>query len=320
MQGRRCVCHHLHRRSVRPQPPPILTAAATATACHVSAACAGFPNCGDTLSFTPNLLGGFAPYLNVTTDKYGNESAWAAAAVGRLRARGFNMVSGWTATVVEQAAGAANMYYSHLLDLGVTWPYAWSRGLDYDVWTSNFTEQVASIAAREVPPRANDSNLTFWQSDNEINWGAVGLACYLRYPAAQPGNGVVLAWLQQRYTTVAALDVAWNISAAGWSDIVNYLDSPSLDKAAFSADDADWQGVVSGQYHKARGLLLCRLRIGASAVASDNAGSRSPAGVCHRHSPIRHQPSVFGRETGRVIAADHCCGCTLCGPVRPAQL
>lgn len=210
---------------------------------------AGFKNCGDTLSFTPALLGGFAPYLNVTLDKYSNESAWAAAAIARLQRLQFNMISGWSATVAEVAAASAGLYYSHLLDFGVTWPYAWSKGLDWDVWSSNFTSQVATIAAREVAPRASDPFLMFWQSDNEVNWGAVGLACYLSFPAAQPGNGAVLAWLQKRYgNSIAALNAAWNITATSFADVVNHLQAPGLNKAAFNADDADFQGVVAQQY------------------------------------------------------------------------
>jgi hypothetical protein len=76
--------------------------------------------CGDSLNFGGTLQ--YAPYYNVTQDKYnGNETAWAAASIGRLQAVGFNGISGWSARVAEEAAARAGVYYFHLLDIGVTW-------------------------------------------------------------------------------------------------------------------------------------------------------------------------------------------------------
>jgi hypothetical protein len=46
------------------------------------------------------------------------------------------------------------MYYWHLLDIGVTWPFAWSKGLDFDVWSSNFSAQAESVAAGTAFPTA----------------------------------------------------------------------------------------------------------------------------------------------------------------------
>lgn len=205
--------------------------------------------CGDTLSFSGAL--NFAPYFNVTQDKYGtNQSAWASAAVSRLQGYGFNTLSGWSARVAEVAAANAGMYYAHLLDIGVTWLTAWSNGLDFDVWSSNFTDQAAAIAAKSVPPRANDEYLLGWQLDNEINWNVVGLQKYVgTFSPSAPGNAEALAWLQARYGgSVAALNAAWLIDASSWSDVRNHLNDPGMNKTAFEADDADFIGVVAARY------------------------------------------------------------------------
>lgn len=123
--------------------------------------------CGDSLNFGGKL--GYAPYFNVTTDKYGpDETAWAEASIARLASWGFNGISGWSALVSEQAAARAGLYYFHLLDIGVTWPFAWSKGLDFDVFSTNFSDQAAAVAAAQVPQRANDEALVAWQTDNEV--------------------------------------------------------------------------------------------------------------------------------------------------------
>lgn len=76
--------------------------------------------CGDSLNFGGAL--GYAPYFNVTQDKYAaNETAWAETSIARLRAVGFNGISGWSARIAETAAARAGAYYFHLLDIGVTW-------------------------------------------------------------------------------------------------------------------------------------------------------------------------------------------------------
>lgn len=110
-----------------------------------------------------------------------------------------------SARVAETAAARAGAYYFHLLDIGVTWcapgsgseqqgsvgpspprcprrPFAWSKGLDWDVWSANFSAQCTRIAAAEVPLRAADPYLIAWQTDNEVR-------CALSAAAAACGTG-----------------------------------------------------------------------------------------------------------------------------------
>ncbi len=201
--------------------------------------------CGDSLNFAGKL--NYAPYNNVTMDKYGNnETLWAQSAISRLQSYGYNSISGWSARISETAAAAQGMYYFHLLDMGVTWPTAWSKGLDFDVWSSNYSDQCEQIASIEVAMRADDPYLIAWQTDNEINWNVVGLECYLSTYANSAGGAVTLQWLATRYNNdISALNAAWKINASSFTDIVNHIASVG---GNFSADDADFQGVVVDRY------------------------------------------------------------------------
>ena len=195
--------------------------------------------CGDSLNFAGAL--GYAPLFQVTQDKFGSEAAWAAGTIAALRGFGFNAISGWSHTLAEKQAD----YYFHLLDIGTTWPHS-QEGLDWDAWSAEFLAQCEAIAAAEVAPRANDSRLIAWQTDNENNFAATGLKKYLQLYATGPGGAVAVAWLQARYVTLAALNAAWGTSAASWAALGAALPAPKV--AAFRADDEDFQGVVVDRY------------------------------------------------------------------------
>lgn len=212
----------------------------------------GSPNntlCGDSLNFGGRL--GYAPYFNVTQDKYGpDESVWAEAQVARLSSWGFNGISGWSARVAEVAAGNAGLYYFHLLDIGVTWPFAWDKGLDYDVFSSNFSVQAEAIAAKEVPPRAQDPHLMAWQTDNEVNWNAVGIPTYVGAYGGGPGGSACVSWLQGVYGTLPALNAAWHVDVTAWTpeSVASQLAAPGINATAFARDDGLWQAVVADVY------------------------------------------------------------------------
>jgi hypothetical protein len=105
-----------------------------------------------------------------------------------------------------------------------------------------------------VPLRAADPFLIAWQTDNEINWGVLGLDTYLTTYGAGAGGGVALAWLQARYNgSIAALDAAWHIDAPSWADLSAHLHDAGLNATAFGLDDADFIGKVAGQYAQVRG-------------------------------------------------------------------
>ena len=210
----------------------------------VCRAATGSALCGDSLNFGGAL--GYAPYYNVTQDKYGGSArAWANASLDFLGSLGFGGISGWSAEVAQTAARERGLGYFRLLDIGTTWPHS-GEGLDWDVWSANFSAQCEAIAAAEVAPRARDPALIAWQTDNENNWRAVGLARYLVAYAAGPGGAAALGWLQARYASLAALNAAWGTAAASWAALGAAL--PARNAAAFAADDADFVALVAGRY------------------------------------------------------------------------
>ena len=217
----------------------------------VCVAATGNALCGDSLNFAGAL--GYAPYFNVTQAKHGSVEAWAAAATLDLAAWGFNGVSGWSNTAAESAARSAGMHSFHLLDIGITWPHV-SRGLDFDVFSSNFSAQAEAIAAAAIPPRASDESLIGWQTDNELNFGALGLSAYLNGFADSEGGAACVAWLQARYATLAAINAAWGTSATTWTGSptgIGYhlAHDAGVKRAAVAADDAEWTAAVMDRYY-----------------------------------------------------------------------
>lgn len=212
----------------------------------------GSPNntlCGDSLNFGKTL--GYAPYFNVTQDKYGqDEGVWARAQIERLSSWGFGAISGWSSLLAEQAAAQAGLYYFHLLDIGVTWPFAWNKGLDFDVFSPAFSAQAEAIASKEVPFRAQDPFLLAWQTDNEINWHVLGIATYVTTYASSPGGAACVQWLQSKYGSLPALNAAWGVAITSWSPaaIASQLGVAGMNQQAFSADDGAFIGVVADKY------------------------------------------------------------------------
>ena len=185
------------------------------------------------------------PYWNVVNAKYnGSADSWADATIDTLAALGFNGVSGWSARVAETAAARKGWASFHLLDLGVTWPFAWSKGLDFDVWSNEFSDQVERIAAEVVPLRANDESLLAWQTDNECNYMLLNLTTYLVDYATSAGGAECVRWLQSRFGTLDALNTAFNIKASAWTGVdgvgVHLLHDSNLNATALLAADIDF--------------------------------------------------------------------------------
>ena len=203
--------------------------------------------CGDSLNFGGQL--GYAPYFNVTQDKYGPDVAtWANASLDFLRSTGFNGISGWSARAAEVAAAARGMTYFHLLDIGTTWPHS-GQGLDWDAWSDEFSAQCAAIAAAEVAPRANDTALIAWQTDNENNFRATGLVKYLGAYGTGPGGAAAVSALQARYGgSLDALNSAWGTHATAWSPAALSAALPAPNAKAFAEDDGAWQAAVVDRY------------------------------------------------------------------------
>eukprot|EP01121_Diplochlamys_sp_Union-15-3_P002159 TRINITY_DN11881_c0_g1_i1.p1 TRINITY_DN11881_c0_g1~~TRINITY_DN11881_c0_g1_i1.p1 ORF type:complete len:447 (-),score=80.03 TRINITY_DN11881_c0_g1_i1:101-1441(-) len=203
-----------------------------------------YPLCGDTLSFAPKL--GFAPYFNSTMARWGSQENWAQNVVSRISSWNFNSIGGWSATIVEQAL-KPGQYYAHLLDMATTWQKHMTLP---DMFTQEILAQVDSIAKKECAPRANDTRLLGWQTDNELDWGSPFLMIYLQYPSSAPGLTRAIQFLQQKYPTIADLNKSWNINATSFNDVPRHLNDKSLNQNNFNNDQTDFLFVVASQYFK----------------------------------------------------------------------
>ena len=212
-----------------------------------SAVCRAATNntlCGDSLNFGGAL--GYAPYWNVVQGKFNaSVDAWADATISRLATLGFNGVSGWSAEAASASAQRHGGFASfQLLDAGVTWPDAWSKGLDDDVFSTNFSAQVERVVAAAVQPRANDESLLAWQTDNECNYMRLGLITYLTEYADGAGGATCITWLQSRFGSLAALNAAFNSSASAWTGPngvgAALVNDKGLNASAVSAANVDF--------------------------------------------------------------------------------
>jgi len=197
--------------------------------------------CGDTLSFSNTLK--YAPYYNSTMARYGSEAAWATNTANRLTQWGFNTIGGWSATVVEKTG---LHHYAHLLDIGTTWLRStWLP----DLFEDAFLTQCDQICKKEVAPRANDTNLIGYQTDNELGWFEMRfLFNYLQMPTTAAGYKTAITFLVNKYVNITTLDKSWNIKANSWEDIRNHLTDASINMTAFNIDANLFLTICAEQY------------------------------------------------------------------------
>ncbi|MDQ0289822.1 hypothetical protein [Oligosphaera ethanolica] len=85
--------------------------------------------------------------------------------------------------------------------------------------------------------------------NNEMSWGSDGVSlaqATVASPATQPAKIAMLAWLQEKYPDVAALNQAWQSDYASWDDWLAKTDQP--DKAASAADMSAFYTRIADQY------------------------------------------------------------------------
>jgi agarase len=197
-------------------------------------------NCGDTLSYAPAL--GYSPYYNSTMARYGGEKEWASNTQQRLLQWNFNTISGWSATVMERQPG---LLYCHLLDIGTTWLSHGSMG---DVFSQEMHDQMYNIAAKQVAPRANDTNLIGWQLDNEFNLNQDFLSEYLLMNMTAAGRYRAIQFLENEYKTIEALNTAWNINCTSFDDVSNHLHDKGLNITRYNLDKDEFTFIFTTQY------------------------------------------------------------------------
>jgi hypothetical protein len=201
-----------------------------------------YPNCGDTLSISSKL--GYAPYFNTTQARWGSTDYWVEVTTNRLKSWGFNSIGGWSAKVVE---GKNGIYYAHLLDMLTTWQNHFNLP---DIFGTDFQQRSLQIAQKECLTRANDEMLLGYQTDNELPWDKDFIAQYLTNQSNSTPDGYIatISFLESTYKVIGNLNKAWNINAGSFSDVVNHLKDPTLNKTQYQMDLSDFLFIVATKY------------------------------------------------------------------------
>jgi hypothetical protein len=190
---------------------------------------------------------GYAPYERAVQAKYGSQEAWAKAVVARLRGWGFNTLGAWSSpSTFDQ-----NMPYTINLNLATRAGADWLKGAVGDFFTAEFENKMQAACEQLCRPHARDPWLLGYFTDNELRWGADWrgkqslLEEYLRFPEGAAGRRAALAFLQQKYGDIAALNRAWGTSLAHWEELTGR--EPTSGDAA-RQDQAAWQETVARRY------------------------------------------------------------------------
>lgn len=166
---------------------------------------------GRTFSFyTANLVRGYGT---------GWQSKWRDLAYTRLGSWGFNTIANWSRGDVMDnsrtpftACAHINADFRRIEGGGGYW------GKMMDVYDPKFPDAadsaVAAVAKRYEP---NHYCLGYFV-DNELSWESVDWAT-LASPAAQPCRVVLMKQLQDKYSTIDAINKAWGTTAKNWDDL-----------------------------------------------------------------------------------------------------
>ena len=190
---------------------------------------------------------GYSPYERTVQDKYGSQEAWAGVVVDRLRGWGFNTLGSWS----SPGTFSQNMPYTVNLDLATRAGADWLKGTVGDFFSEDFEQRLGAACQQLCGPRSGDPWLLGYFTDNELRWGADWrgkqslLEEYLCFPEGAPGKKAALAFLQQRYTDLAALNRAWGTNITGWNELSGREQSNT---DVFRKDQEAWQEIVAERY------------------------------------------------------------------------
>lgn len=168
------------------------------------------------------------PYYDAVSAKFSNnQSAWADSVVSRLTSWKLNTLGAWADTVVI----TKGMPYTRILGVASGFG-SWLAGTFPDVFDPAWEAATYDKAAQQCTPLRNDPNLIGYFLDNEVMWGPMlqGWADW-RYPGTildqmltvynktAPGNVKAVAFLKSKYSTIQALNTAWNTTYASFDQI-----------------------------------------------------------------------------------------------------
>lgn len=202
----------------------------------------------DNVSYRGDLIRGTTvhPYSEHISKLYPSQDAWAKTEIDRLRSWGFNNLGAWTTPFLWNY----KMPYTVILDIAARSGADWLEGIPLDVFSPHFETTAQEIAKKECVPRAEDSSLLGYFSDNELRWGPDWrgkqnmLTMYLKLPSTAPGRQHAIAFLKQKYSgSIQQLNSAWRVHASRFEDI-----PAAAATSAFQGDNSEFLGVVARRY------------------------------------------------------------------------
>lgn len=201
----------------------------------------------DTVTYEGDVIKGTEthPYRSNVAAIYPNEFSWGAAALERLHRWGFNTLGAWS----DKNLWDRGMAYTVILNIAARSGASWQYGRPVDVYDPKFEQAARAIAAEECAPRAHDSQLLGYFSDNELRWGPDWrgkknmLAMYLSLPAQAPGRTHAIVFLRGKYKRIAALNRAWGAHATSFDALPTDISTP-----VFEADNLQFLALVATRY------------------------------------------------------------------------
>ncbi len=182
---------------------------------------------------------GYAPYSRNVQAKFGSEDKWAASAVERLKAWGFNTLGAGH----SESTRHRGLVHTAFLSLGTAFtaygdiaPRTTWTGFP-DVFDPRFAQFCAIEARKQCAPHRNDPWLLGYFLDNELEWfGKNGTETGLvdetmKKPADHPAKRAFVNLMRERRRSVEALNKAWGASFASWDELAAANAVPSTSEA-----------------------------------------------------------------------------------------
>lgn len=211
---------------------------------------------------------GYAPHQRITQEKYGTEEAWAAAATGRLKAWGFNLLGAGCAPSARYQGLAHTLFMSAgqpFARLGEDYRIAWPEddkpkpcSVFPNVFHPKFAEFCRKRAEELCESAANDPWLFGYFLDNELAWwgqargkGASLFATVMGKEAAHPAKQALVAWLRERYGSIEALNRAWGSEVPSFERLAAMDAATGRNEERLEKDRLDFAALCADRYFAA---------------------------------------------------------------------
>ena len=160
---------------------------------------------------------GVQHYADTCTERYGNRETWADAQMERFDAWGINTAGGWSEWGL----------YKNRLPFTVTLGLAgsdWLTGTVVDYFHPDWEPAVRARLEAGTAGNTENPYLIGYFLDNELHWshdhrGGDLLSGYMAMSADSAGKTHLLAFLLERYGTIASLNVDFSTNAASWEEL-----------------------------------------------------------------------------------------------------